>query len=731
MENIATTASGITERRLPTMEDHILAKLAVTHGFVPEEKVLEAIRQQELQRKQGQSLGLADILIARGFITEKNLGLLEMASTFQKMREPDRVFGQVLTKKSLATQDQVDKASRIQARYFKEQRRYRSMGEILVELGTITQKQCMAVHAAVERIRAARANSGPSQDQGATQVHQQQPEQVCAPNPATDVIPCEEDTSSDWDVLLEEDSFDILASRDGLKACFRFKTETPKPMRCDEIMGFLNQVGICEGILGGEVLERHFTEVGPVNRLRVFAEGTPPNPGASAEIRFLYENGERGCDPQTDNCVIDLKNRGLIAQVRKGDLIAEMTPQTMGANGIDVYGKIITPPTAPEKSLICGAGVERSPDGLRFHAKIDGRPQVSPYGTLSVLPELIIEEDVSFETGNVTFDGRLEVRGVIQDGFRVECDQLSVREISKAHVQVNGDIVVSGGILGATIKSKGSVRAAHIHASRIEALGDIVVDKGILESKVITSGKCLAPRGKIIYSQIFAKQGIEAGHIGSDRSEPCGLNIGFDPISEREIEAMKEAIATREKDMQIEEEAICRLNDQVLKLESRIGTMAQVQDRSSLQLGNLAREAQELAASGDREGAEERERMVLDLEEKIRKAEEELNKLFRDQDDAREKIASHQTGVEEIQQEIQGLVEELDALTSWVSSNNKPPAIKVSGIVYSGTSIKGPFSSTVLNSNFQRVLIRECSSRDRQEGAGNVSKRIMKVYNLS
>lgn len=731
MEDNVTTAPGMTERRLPPMEDHILAKLAVTHGFVSEEKVLEAINQQKLRKSRGQNLGLADILLAGGFISERNLGFLEMASTFQRMREPDRLFGQILTKKCLATQGQVDKASRIQARHFKEHKAYRSLGEILVELGTITRKQCMAIHAAVDRIRAARASSVPTADASVPQVHPQQADPVCAPDPATDDIPCEEDPSGDWDVLSEEDTFDIVASRDGLKACFRFKTETTEPKNRDEIMGLLKQVGICEGILGGEALERHFTEAGPVNRLRVIAEGTPPNPGASAEIRFHYDNGERACDPQADGCVIDLKNRGRIAQVRKGDLIAEVTPKTMGANGIDVYGKIITPPAVPEKNLVCGAGVEKSADGLRFYAKIDGQPQVSPYGTISVLPELTIEEDVSFETGNITFDGKLEVRGVIQDGFRVECDQLFVREISKAHVQVNGDIVVSGGILGATIKSKGSVRAAHIHASRIEALGDIAVDKGILESKVITSGKCLAPRGKIIYSQIFAKQGIEAGHIGSDRSEPCTLNIGFDPISEREIEAMKAAITTREKDLQIEEEAICRLNDQVLKLESRIGTMAQVQDRSSLQLAKLAREAQELAGSGDREGAEERERMVLDLEEKIRKAEEELNKLFHEQDDARERITAHQGRLGDIQQEIHGLAEELNALNSWATSNNKPPTIKVFGVVHSGTSIKGPFSSTVLSSDFQRVLIRECSSKDRQEESGNISKRIMRVYNLS
>ncbi len=731
MEDNATTASGMFERGLPPMEDHVLAKLAVTHGFVPEEKVQEAISQQKLKKSQGHNLGLADILLAAGFISEKNLSFLEMASTFQRMREPDRLFGQVLTKKCLATQDQVDKASRIQARHFREHKAYRGLGEILVELGTITQRQCTAIHAAVERIRAERSKTDPARHRSVPQLHPQQAVPDCAPDPATDVVPCEEDPSGDWDVLLEQDSFDIVASRDGLKACFRFKTESPEPMSRDEIMGLLKQVGICEGILGGEALERHFTEAGPVNRLRVIAEGTPPNPGASAEIRFHYENGGKGCDPQTDGCVIDLKNRGGIAQVRKGDLIAEMTPQTMGANGIDVYGKIITPPAGREKNLVCGSGVEKSPDGLRFYAKIDGQPQVSPYGTISVLPELIIEEDVSFETGNITFDGKLEVRGVIQDGFRVECDQLFVREISKAHVQVNGDIVVSGGILGATIKSKGSVRAAHIHASRIEALGDIVVAKGILESKVITSGKCLAPSGKIIYSQIFAKQGIEAGQIGSDRSEPCALNIGFDPISEREIEAMKGTIATREKDMQVEEEAIRRLNDQVLKLESRIGTMAQVQDRSSLQLGNLAREAKELADSGDREGAAQRERMVLDLEEKIRKAEEELNKLFHEQDDARERIASHQARLGDIQQEVRGLMEELNALSSWATNNNKPPTIKVFGVAHSGTSIKGPFSSTVLNADFQRVLIRECSSGDRQDQSGNISKRIMKVYNLT
>ena len=119
MEENVAAAAGTSDCRLPRVEDQTLAKLAVTHGLVPEEKVLEAITYQELEKNLGRSLGLADILLAKGMISEKNLGFLKMASAFQKMREPDRLFAQVLTRKSLATQDEVDGASRIQARYFK------------------------------------------------------------------------------------------------------------------------------------------------------------------------------------------------------------------------------------------------------------------------------------------------------------------------------------------------------------------------------------------------------------------------------------------------------------------------------------------------------------------------------------------------------------------------------------------------------------------------------------
>jgi uncharacterized protein len=70
---------------------------------------------------------------------------------------------------------------------------------------------------------------------------------------------------------------------------------------------------------------------------------------------------------------------------------------------------------------------------------------------------------------------------------------------------MTGDIVVNGGVIGATIKTDGNVQARHIHDAAIEALGDVVVEKEIIDSRIQIGGACILNSGHILSSSIAAK----------------------------------------------------------------------------------------------------------------------------------------------------------------------------------------------------------------------------------
>ena len=48
--------------------------------------------------------------------------------------------------------------------------------------------------------------------------------------------------------------------------------------------------------------------------------------------------------------------------------------------------------------------------------------------------ELVIDGDVGYETGHIEFDGHIEIRGSVLDGFRVTGRSLKVGEINKSEV---------------------------------------------------------------------------------------------------------------------------------------------------------------------------------------------------------------------------------------------------------------------------------------------------------
>jgi uncharacterized protein (DUF342 family) len=465
------------------------------------------------------------------------------------------------------------------------------------------------------------------------------------------------------------------------------------------------------------LIEGYLRLKGAHRRPLKIAEGSFPKPGKDAEIHYLFNTKPPLDDVLlSDDKTIDLKNRGVICQVKQGELLAEKYPRIPEAPGVDVFGKKLAINQARDTRFLLGTGVELSGDGLKAYAKIDGRPELSVLGRLSVLPELYVDGDVSFETGNIAFEGSIIVHGVVQDGFRVKGRTLTAKEIAKAELDIAGDITAYGGILGATIRSQGHVRAVHIHTAKIEAQGNVIVEKGIFDSRISTSGKCVAERGKILSSKIIAKMGVEANFIGSDLSQPSTLVVGIDPVTEKHVESLKSSMAVKEKEKVRHREFIQKLEEQSLQSELRIGELAQVQDRGALKKKSLLEKLQEVKKVNDSEKVAKVESVLLELDSKIKSAESELDKLFDFQDQIKARISEHIQKIKEIEEAVKNIGDELDVIAEWFKENPGLAAVKAFGTAYAGTIIRGPFSALTLSSNARSALIRETRETENTEG---------------
>jgi uncharacterized protein (DUF342 family) len=298
-------------------------------------------------------------------------------------------------------------------------------------------------------------------------------------------------------------ALEIIVSEDNLQAYMIPNDDELRKLDITNIKYMIREKGIKYGFFDdGTIAANLKAPDGQNNRIDV-AAGKPPIAGKDAEFRLLFDADRQSAALEGEGEIVDFKDRGDIPHVKSGEVLAEKTAPTPGVPGRDVYGNTISAKLGKDIVIRCGKGAKVSENGLEVVAQVHGIPEVLADGTIQVEEELKIDGDVDFNSGHVVFVGTVSVSGTIQAGFNVKCSRLSAGEMDNAEVEIEGDIVVQGGIIGSKVKSDGDIKARFIHNSDVEALGDIIVEKSITESKLELCGTCSIKRGKIQSSKVM------------------------------------------------------------------------------------------------------------------------------------------------------------------------------------------------------------------------------------
>ncbi|MFI5269717.1 MAG: flagellar assembly protein A, partial [Chloroflexota bacterium] len=150
----------------------------------------------------------------------------------------------------------------------------------------------------------------------------------------------------------------------------------------------------------------------------IVARGEPAHAGKDAELdllllppTFLSASAEGG--------QVDYKNIDNVSQVKAGDVISRGTPSEAGQAGVNIFGKDIRPRAVRERIRHpAGKNTAISEDGLEMSAAKDGYLRWN--GDLIDVCELfLVQGDVDLHTGNIRYDGQVEVYGNVQPGFEV------------------------------------------------------------------------------------------------------------------------------------------------------------------------------------------------------------------------------------------------------------------------------------------------------------------------
>lgn len=356
----------------------------------------------------------------------------------------------------------------------------------------------------------------------------------------------------DGDCPVCRETYRLEVSEDGMMATVRFipPSEGGERLSLQEFTDDIKRKNIVYG-LQEKALKEHFNTEGLYGTDIVVARGKKAVPGRDAQIEYTFNTNQHKRPAHKEDGRVDYFNLTTINQCRKGDVLARIIPEQKGEVGYDVYGKATKPKDVKRETLKFGKNIELSEDKMSITSLVDGH--VALVDQKVVVSSVYQVKGVNVSTGNINYDGSVEIAGDVDANFEVKA---------------GGNVVVNGLVEGATIIAGGNIIIAKgmngMGKGYLRARGDIIV-KFLENARIVTGGfleteaimHCTVScgsdvrvdgrRGIILGGRIQAATSITAKSIGASMSTVTTLEVGVEPLLIAQLEHVQAAIEERKK----------------------------------------------------------------------------------------------------------------------------------------------------------------------------------------
>jgi uncharacterized protein (DUF342 family) len=262
------------------------------------------------------------------------------------------------------------------------------------------------------------------------------------------------------------------------------------------------------------------------------ATGIEHEHGVDSRIIFEVDTTTEFKAQEKEDGTIDFKNTNFIQSVKKGDVLARKTEATPGKTGTTVTGMNIKAKDGKLGNFKFGKNVELSEDEMSIVATCDGTIKMSGV-KVSVVEVLEIFTDVGVKTGNISFSGRIIIRGNVTSGYKVETqDSIEIYGVvESAEILAGGDIIISGGVQGnddCLIRAGGEIKSNYFNNCKVVAGGDITTDsmmhcEVVCDESIIAKGR----KGLILGGEYIARHYVTAKTIGTEIGTITKLQLGI------------------------------------------------------------------------------------------------------------------------------------------------------------------------------------------------------------
>ena len=333
----------------------------------------------------------------------------------------------------------------------------------------------------------------------------------------------------------------VELSRDKMKAIIKYDTRGGARLPTKEmVMAALEEAGVNYGI-DEEAIEYGIGSLKPFTA----AQGLAPINGENAYIDRKFDLGIQGRPVVDEYDKVDYKDLNLFVLAKENQTLAIRIPQTKGTNGKNVLGEVI--PAQNGRPIPMPEGRNTKVVGEhRLIATANG--QIIDKGSrISVDPRLTIKGSVGVSTGDVEFDGTIQIGGNVEQGFKVKATgDIEIRGSVNGAEVTGRNVYISGGITGADrakIFAERDVRTAFVENGYIEAGNDVYISDIAFHSQIRAGKKIIMEdkHGQITGGYVVAGDEISVKIIGNAAFVVTRVSVGVDPNLQKEYQDLRKS----------------------------------------------------------------------------------------------------------------------------------------------------------------------------------------------
>jgi len=317
----------------------------------------------------------------------------------------------------------------------------------------------------------------------------------------------------------------------------------------------------------------------------IIVRGESPSPPTPGKIEFYVDPSLLDQSPVMDESGnVDYKNLKMFQSVVKGEPILRKHDPVPGTRGFDVFGKTIPPKEPDQVFLPVAEGIEVLEGGYLAVAAVDGCV-TKVHERLCVMQLFHVGGDVSYKSGNIDFNGSVDISRDVLSGFKVKVtgDVVVRGVVEAAEIEAEGNIDILGGFQGAgrgRLIAGGNISLRFANDGHIEAGGDVIVQSQLQNCEVIAGNRIRVEGGKgtIVGGRARAENGIVTSNLGSKMGVHTVIQIGMDRELAEKIEAAREVIAATAKVGLVNENRKAELQEMVASLKRSQEAEVEVRD---------------------------------------------------------------------------------------------------------------------------------------------------------